>query len=180
MTLSVPATLQVEIPDQIPGPQGEQGIQGEIGAQGPQGDVGTVGPQGIPGQDGAPGANGADGSDGETGSQGPQGVPGDVGPIGPAGSSAGARTVITTTPAYPADAKAIIQAGLNTADANRGGQVILVESRSKILSGLSSAVQGLDFTGEGMPGIDASGIVAVLGHITAAAISTSRPSRSTA
>lgn len=85
------------------------------------------------------------------GPQGEQGVPG---PQGVPGSSAGARTVITNAPAYPADAQPVIQAGLNTADVNRGGDVRLVQGRYRIASGLASQIQGLVFIGEGMPGTD--------------------------
>lgn len=143
----VPATFtaEVEIPDPVPGPQGEQGIQGEQG---------NNGLNGLNGADGLPGPVGAAGPPGAIGPAGADGAAGPSGPVGPAGSSAGARTVITNMPVYPADGKAILQAGLDTADVNRGGLVLITESRSKLLTGVASTRQGLVIKGEGMPGVD--------------------------
>jgi len=59
----------------------------------------------------------------------------------------------TAVPAYPADARPVIQAALSSVDVNRGGQVSLSQGRYKA-GGLTSTIQGLDFRGDGMPGLD--------------------------
>jgi hypothetical protein len=83
----------------------------------------------------------------------PQGPPGPSGPAG--GGSSGVRAVISA-PSFPADAKPAIQAGLDMANPDRGGDVILTQGRYRLSSGLLSQRQGLTFRGEGMPGLDSA------------------------
>jgi len=70
----------VDVPDPLPGPQGERGERGPAG---------VAGTPGVPGPAGPPGEDGRDGQDGESivGPPGPPGPPGEsiTGPPGPAG-----------------------------------------------------------------------------------------------
>lgn len=83
----------------------------------------------------------------------PQGPPGPPGP--PGGGGSGVPYVIASAPAFPTDAKAAIQAGLDTVNVDRGGDVLLKQGKYRLASGLASQRQGLTFRGEGMPGLDA-------------------------
>lgn len=98
---------------------------------------------------------------GPTGPSGPKGDPGAPGPAGPAGpagpsgsGASGVSAVIANAPQDPNDSKAVIQAAWNGLNVNRGGDVLIVQGRYRLLSGLASTIQGLNFCGEGMPGID--------------------------
>ena len=100
------------------------------------------------------GPTGPQGPAGPAGSQGPPGPKGDAGPVGPTGAAgASALGLITGVPAYPTDGKPVIQAALNTLDVNRGGDRHLGQGRYALSTSLSSVIQGLNFCGEGMPGI---------------------------
>jgi integrin beta 3 len=61
------ALAAIDIPDPIPGPQGEPGEKGDAGEPGPAGPAGRDGRDGAPGRDGAKGLDGKDGSDGKDG-----------------------------------------------------------------------------------------------------------------
>lgn len=88
---------EIELPDPVPGPQGERGETGPrglMGLRGPAGEpgepgepgpAGPAGPPGSPGEPGPPGADGTDGAEGAEGVDGEPGAPGTPGPPGPPG-----------------------------------------------------------------------------------------------
>lgn len=63
--------------------------------------------------------------------------------------------VPASVPAYPADATVVIQAAMSGLAPGLGGNVFLTHGKYKA-GGLTSVIQGLDLSGEGMPGLDAA------------------------
>lgn len=88
----VPANIQFQESQGIPGaqgPTGPQGVAGATGATGAQGPIGNTGPQGPTGNTGATGPQGPQGTPGNDGATGPTGATGATGATGPGVASGG-------------------------------------------------------------------------------------------